>query len=97
MVQFLRKPWWVLPAEVLHGLTFAALWSATTDCGHDIAPGATESEVVGCVWFALVYKILVVYFGGAPATGKAALRYGRTSTAIHVIDTHDWVGSLQNP
>lgn len=39
-MQVLREPWWVLPAEVLHGLTFAAMWAATTDYAHDIAPGA---------------------------------------------------------
>lgn len=37
--QALREPWWVLPAEVLHGLTFAAMWAATTDYAHQIAPG----------------------------------------------------------
>ncbi len=36
--QVLREPWWVLPAEVLHGLTFAAMWAATTDYAHGIAP-----------------------------------------------------------
>ncbi|CAB1096853.1 unnamed protein product [Ectocarpus sp. CCAP 1310/34] len=35
----LREPWWVLPSEVLHGLTFAAMWAATTDYAHQIAPG----------------------------------------------------------
>ncbi|CAN0090201.1 unnamed protein product, partial [Ectocarpus sp. 13 AM-2016] len=34
----LREPWWVLPSEVLHGLTFAAMWAATTDYAHQIAP-----------------------------------------------------------
>ncbi|CAN0360065.1 unnamed protein product [Ectocarpus sp. 8 AP-2014] len=35
----LQEPWWVLPAEVLHGLTFAAMWAATTEYAHGIAPG----------------------------------------------------------
>lgn len=39
LAQVLREPWWVLPAEVLHGLTFAAMWAATTDYAHGIAPG----------------------------------------------------------
>ncbi|CAM9498558.1 unnamed protein product [Ectocarpus fasciculatus] len=34
----LWDPWWVLPAELLHGLTFAATWAATTDYAHGIAP-----------------------------------------------------------
>ncbi|CAM9812625.1 unnamed protein product [Ectocarpus sp. 8 AP-2014] len=34
----LSDPWWVLPAELLHGLTFAAMWAATTDYAHGIAP-----------------------------------------------------------
>ena len=24
----LADPWWVMPAEVLHGVTFAAMWAA---------------------------------------------------------------------
>ncbi|CAM9275933.1 unnamed protein product, partial [Sphacelaria rigidula] len=35
----LERPWWVLPVEVLHGLTFAAMWAATTDYAYQISPG----------------------------------------------------------
>ena len=38
--QVLQNPWWVLPVEVVHGLTFAAMWAATTDFAHGVAPGA---------------------------------------------------------
>lgn len=38
--QNLKEPWWVLPAEMVHGMTFAITWSATTDYAHQIAPGA---------------------------------------------------------
>lgn len=42
-LQVLQDPWWVLPAEVLHGLTFAAMWAATTDYAHKISPGTAEN------------------------------------------------------
>ncbi|CAM9175600.1 unnamed protein product [Laminaria digitata] len=45
----LREPWWVLPAEVLHGLTFAAMWAATTDYAHDIAPAHMRTTIQGVV------------------------------------------------
>lgn len=38
-LQNLETPWWVLPAEVLHGLTFAAMWSASSSYATSIAPG----------------------------------------------------------
>lgn len=37
--QNLETPWWILPAEVLHGLTFAAMWSACSSYATSIAPG----------------------------------------------------------
>ncbi|CAM9983648.1 unnamed protein product, partial [Hapterophycus canaliculatus] len=37
----LRDPWWVLPSEVLHGLTYAAMWAATIDYAHGVAPGTS--------------------------------------------------------
>lgn len=40
--QVLQDPWWVLPVEVVHGLTFAAMWAATTDYAHGVAPGAVS-------------------------------------------------------
>ncbi|CAM9669265.1 unnamed protein product [Pylaiella littoralis] len=45
----LREPWWVLPAEVLHGLTFAAMWAATTDYAHGIAPAHLRTTIQGVV------------------------------------------------
>ena len=32
----------MLPAEVLHGLTFATMWSATIEYAHEVAPGKRE-------------------------------------------------------
>lgn len=37
--QVLQTPWWILPVELLHGLTFAAMWAATTDYAYQISPG----------------------------------------------------------
>ncbi|CAM9242061.1 unnamed protein product, partial [Hapterophycus canaliculatus] len=45
----LHDPWWVLPAEVLHGLTFAAMWAATTDYAHGIAPAHLRSTMQATV------------------------------------------------
>ncbi|CAM9306786.1 unnamed protein product, partial [Hapterophycus canaliculatus] len=45
----LQDPWWVLPAEVLHGLTFAAMWAATTDYAQAIAPGHLRSTMQATV------------------------------------------------
>jgi len=39
--QVLENPWFVLPVEVLHGLTYAAMWTASLEHAHNIAPGAT--------------------------------------------------------
>lgn len=49
--QTLREPWWVLPAEVLHGLTFAAMWAATTDYAHQIAPGTKIAKLEDRIYF----------------------------------------------
>eukprot|EP00904_Undaria_pinnatifida_P013765 jgi/Undpi1/9519/HiC_scaffold_27.g11975.m1 len=45
----LRDPWCVLPVEVLHGLTFAAMWSATTDYAHQITPAHMRTTMQGLV------------------------------------------------
>ncbi|CAM9243107.1 unnamed protein product, partial [Laminaria digitata] len=45
----LREPWWVLPVEVLHGVTFAAMWAATTDYAHEIAPEHMKATMQGLV------------------------------------------------
>ncbi|CAM9109176.1 unnamed protein product [Ectocarpus sp. 8 AP-2014] len=45
----LWDPWWVLPAELLHGLTFAAMWAATTDYAHGIAPEHLRSTMQATV------------------------------------------------
>lgn len=34
----------MLPVELLHGLTFAAMWAATTDYAHEIAPGRDQTS-----------------------------------------------------
>lgn len=47
--QALQDPWWVLPVEVMHGLTFAAMWAATTDFAHGVAPGADMKQTAAAV------------------------------------------------
>lgn len=46
VIQVLRDARWVLPTEVLQGLTFAALWAADTDYVHDIAPRTYSRKYV---------------------------------------------------
>ena len=41
--QVLENPSWVLPVEVLHGFTYAAMWTASLEHAHNIAPGADQS------------------------------------------------------
>ncbi|CAM9257154.1 unnamed protein product, partial [Phaeothamnion confervicola] len=43
----LTNPWMVLPVEVLHGITFAALWNATTAFAHAVAPPGMQSTLQG--------------------------------------------------
>eukprot|EP00903_Cladosiphon_okamuranus_P011518 g10845.t1 len=45
----LQDPWWVLPVEVVHGLTFAAMWAATTDYAHGIAPAHMRTTMQATV------------------------------------------------
>ncbi|CAM9838261.1 unnamed protein product [Scytosiphon promiscuus] len=45
----LREPWWVLPSEVLHGLTYAAMWAATTDYACRVAPAHLRTTIQGAV------------------------------------------------
>eukprot|EP00904_Undaria_pinnatifida_P002326 jgi/Undpi1/12094/HiC_scaffold_4.g01792.m1 len=45
----LKEPWWVLPAEMVHGMTFAITWSATTDYAHQIAPAHMRTTVQGVI------------------------------------------------
>ena len=35
---FLTNPWAVYPAELLHGLTYACMWSASVSYAHSISP-----------------------------------------------------------
>jgi len=46
---FLTEPWLVLPAEVLHGITFAALWSATVSHAQTLAPEGRAAAMQGIV------------------------------------------------
>ena len=41
----LTKPWFVLPCEVLNGLTFALTWSVSCTYANEIAPANCQSIV----------------------------------------------------
>ena len=43
------SPWAVLPAEVLHGITFACLWIAATQWARATAPAGRETSAQGLV------------------------------------------------
>ncbi|CAN0074740.1 unnamed protein product [Ectocarpus sp. 6 AP-2014] len=80
----LRKPWWVLPAEVLHGLTFAAMWAATTEYAHGIAPAhlrTTIQGVVSGIHWGLGFGLGAV-LGGLLYAGLGASRCFAVSAAL---------------
>jgi len=41
---FLESSWWVLPLELLHGLTFGATWAAGIEHTSNIAPPGLEGK-----------------------------------------------------
>ncbi|GFU06638.1 hypothetical protein NPIL_401812, partial [Nephila pilipes] len=43
----LENPWWVLPIEVLHGITFAVFYASMTGYASDNAPPGTEATMLG--------------------------------------------------
>ncbi|GFQ94549.1 hypothetical protein TNCT_67221 [Trichonephila clavata] len=43
----LKNPWWVLPIEVLHGITFAVFYASMTGYASDYAPPGTEATMLG--------------------------------------------------
>jgi len=44
---FLQNPWLVLPAELLHGITYAAAWSACVLHAKSLAPRGLEATMQG--------------------------------------------------
>ena len=42
---FLKEPWAVLPCEVLHGFTFAVMWSTACTYADEIAPSHVHSTI----------------------------------------------------
>ena len=44
--QALENPSWVLPVEVLHGFTYAAMWTTSLEHAQNIAPGANQSRCI---------------------------------------------------
>ena len=43
----LSDPWWVLPIELLHGVTFALMWSCSVSYAKKIAPPNLEATMQG--------------------------------------------------
>ena len=46
---FIPKAWYVLAIEPLHGVTFGAMWAATTSYGGKISPDGLAATVMGLV------------------------------------------------
>eukprot|EP00904_Undaria_pinnatifida_P012587 jgi/Undpi1/8459/HiC_scaffold_25.g10926.m1 len=46
-VVVLRDPVWVLPAEIMHGLTFASMWTSTIEFAHHISPAGSKTTMIG--------------------------------------------------
>ena len=46
---FIPKAWYVLVIEPLHGVTFGAMWAATTSYGGKISPDGLAATVMGLV------------------------------------------------
>jgi len=44
---YLTNAWWVLPIELLHGLTFAAMWAAGVAFANNRAPNGLEATAQG--------------------------------------------------
>jgi len=57
---FIRNPWWVLPLELLHGLTFALSWSSVASFAAKIAPpgyGSTTMGVISAFFWGLGFSL----------------------------------------
>ena len=62
---FIPKAWYVLAIEPLHGVTYGAMWAATTSYGGIISPEGLAATVMGLV-YATHFGLgkLVAGFGG---------------------------------
>jgi len=64
---FIHDPRWAVGAQLLHGLTFAALWTAGVTYSGEIAPpglGATAQSVFGGTMFGLAGAVGALLGGG---------------------------------
>lgn len=67
LYSFLHNAWYVLAVEPLHGVTFGAMWAATTSYGGLISPEGMRATVMGLVMathFGLG-KLIAGFGGGA--------------------------------
>jgi hypothetical protein len=46
---FLTNAWFVLPIELLHGLTFGLMWAAATSYGSIITPPGMSGTIQGLI------------------------------------------------
>jgi PPP family 3-phenylpropionic acid transporter len=72
----LRVPWLVLPVQLLHGLSFSAMWVACVSYANQIAPegmGATAQGLLNGVFFGL---------GGALGALSGGFAYERFGFAV---------------
>jgi PPP family 3-phenylpropionic acid transporter len=70
---FIRTPVWVLPVQILHGLSFSALWVASVSYANEIAPegmGTTAQGLLNSVFFGLGGSV------GALLGGSIYARWG---------------------
>lgn len=58
----LTSPWWVLPVELLHGVTFALMWATCVSYAKRIAPPGMEATMQGV--------LTSVYYGIGRVTGS---------------------------
>lgn len=84
LYSFITLPWLALVVQLLHGLTFAAMWAAAVAYAHQIAPpglGATAQGMFNSVSSGL---------GAASGAFVGGLLYD----AIGVMNTFRWLGVL---
>ena len=82
ILPFFPSPWFVLPVELLHGVTYGGMWSAAVAYSADIAPPGFETTFQGLVSGAyfgfgsglgsLIGGICMDEYGGAKTFAVAA-------------------------
>ena len=80
---FIPNAWYVLAIEPLHGITFGAMWAATTSYGGMISPEGLRATVMGLVSAThFGFGRLVAGFGGGAVYSKYGPRVLFRSLAV---------------